>query len=189
MLLMIDNYDSFTFNLVHYFQVLGQSVETFRHDKISIDAIHHLNPKYIVLSPGPKDPLHAGICLDVLEKLSPNIPTLGVCLGHQCIGHVFGGRIIHAKTIMHGKTSTLSHTNKGIFNKLPSAFKVTRYHSLVIDESSLPDCLEITAHSEDNEIMGIKHRELPIEGVQFHPESVVTEQGYELLKNFLVLYD
>lgn len=189
MLLMIDNYDSFTYNLVHYFQVLGQTVQTHRHDKISLEDIRKLDPQYIVLSPGPKNPLHAGICLDVIDQFSQSIPTLGVCLGHQCIGHHFGGDIIHAKTIMHGKSSTVTHHNEGVFKDLENDFSVTRYHSLVIDERTLPECLTVTARSEDNEIMGVKHVDYPIEGVQFHPESVTTEQGYALLDNFLKYYD
>ena len=185
MLLMIDNYDSFTYNLVQYLAEIGQEVEVVRNDKISIEEINKLNPKYIVISPGPCRPNEAGISLSLIEAFKGKIPILGVCLGHQSIGQAFGGKIIHAQTIMHGKTSKISHNNKGVFRGIKDPFIATRYHSLVIDRESLPDCFDITAWTDDNEIMGIKHKELAIEGVQFHPESILSEHGHDLLKNFL----
>ena len=185
MLLMIDNYDSFTYNLVQYLAEIGQEVEVVRNDKISIEEINKLNPKYIVISPGPCTPNEAGISLSLIEAFKGEIPILGVCLGHQSIGQAFGGKIIHAQTIMHGKTSKISHNNKGVFMGIKDPFIATRYHSLVIDRESLPDCFDITAWTDDNEIMGIKHKELAIEGVQFHPESILSEHGHDLLKNFL----
>ena len=185
MLLMIDNYDSFTYNLVQYLAEIGQEVEVVRNDKISIEEINKLNPQYIVISPGPCTPNEAGISLSLIEAFKGEIPILGVCLGHQSIGQAFGGKIIHAQTIMHGKTSKISHNNKGVFMGIKDPFIATRYHSLVIDRESLPDCFDITAWTDDNEIMGIKHKELAIEGVQFHPESILSEHGHDLLKNFL----
>ena len=185
MLLMIDNYDSFTYNLVQYRAEIGQEVEVVRNDKISIEEINKLNPQYIVISPGPCTPNEAGISLELIEAFKGKIPILGVCLGHQSIGQAFGGKIIHAQTIMHGKTSKISHNNKGVFRGIKDPFIATRYHSLVIDRESLPDCFDITAWTDDNEIMGIKHKELAIEGVQFHPESILSEHGHDLLKNFL----
>ena len=185
MLLMIDNYDSFTYNLVQYLAEIGQEVEVVRNDKISIEEINKLNPQYIVISPGPCTPNEAGISLSLIEAFKGKIPILGVCLGHQSIGQAFGGKIIHAQTIMHGKTSKISHNNKGVFRGIKDPFIATRYHSLVIDRESLPDCFDVTAWTDDNEIMGIKHKELAIEGVQFHPESILSEHGHELLKNFL----
>ena len=185
MLLMIDNYDSFTYNLVQYLAEIGQEVEVVRNDKISIEEINKLNPQYIVISPGPCTPNEAGISLSLIETFKGKIPILGVCLGHQSIGQAFGGKIIHAQTIMHGKTSKISHNNKGVFRGIKDPFIATRYHSLVIDRESLPDCFDITAWTDDNEIMGIKHKELAIEGVQFHPESILSEHGHDLLKNFL----
>ena len=185
MLLMIDNYDSFTYNLVQYLAEIGQEVEVVRNDKISIEEINKLNPQYIVISPGPCTPNEAGISLELIEAFKGKIPILGVCLGHQSIGQAFGGKIIHAQTIMHGKTSKISHNNKGVFMGIKDPFIATRYHSLVIDRESLPDCFDITAWTDDNEIMGIKHKELAIEGVQFHPESILSEHGHDLLKNFL----
>ena len=185
MLLMIDNYDSFTYNLVQYLAEIGQEVEVVRNDKISIEEINKLNPQYIVISPGPCTPNEAGISLSLIEAFKGEIPILGVCLGHQSIGQAFGGRIIHAQTIMHGKTSKISHNNKGVFRGIKDPFIATRYHSLVIDRESLPDCFDVTAWTDDNEIMGIKHKELAIEGVQFHPESILSEHGHDLLKNFL----
>jgi len=185
MLLMIDNYDSFTYNLVQYLAEIGQEVEVVRNDKISIEEISKLNPQYIVISPGPCTPNEAGISLELIEAFKGKIPILGVCLGHQSIGQAFGGKIIHAQTIMHGKTSKISHNNKGVFTGIKDPFIATRYHSLVIDRESLPDCFDITAWTDDNEIMGIKHKELAIEGVQFHPESILSEHGHDLLKNFL----
>ena len=185
MLLMIDNYDSFTYNLVQYLAEIGQEVKVVRNDKISIEEINKLNPQYIVISPGPCTPNEAGISLSLIEAFMGKIPILGVCLGHQSIGQAFGGKIIHAQTIMHGKTSKISHNNKGVFSGIKNPFIATRYHSLVIDRESLPDCFDITAWTDDNEIMGIKHKQLAIEGVQFHPESILSEHGHDLLKNFL----
>ena len=185
MLLMIDNYDSFTYNLVQYLAEIGQEVKVVRNDKISIEEINKLNPQYIVISPGPCTPNEAGISLELIEAFKGKIPILGVCLGHQSIGQAFGGKIIHAQTIMHGKTSKISHNNKGVFRGIKNPFIATRYHSLVIDKKSLPNCFDITAWTDDNEIMGIKHKEFAIEGVQFHPESILSEYGHDLLKNFL----
>ena len=185
MLLMIDNYDSFTYNLVQYLAEIGQEVEVVRNDKISIEEINKLNPRYIVISPGPCTPNEAGISLELIEAFKGKIPILGVCLGHQSIGQAFGGKIVHAKTIMHGKTSKISHNNKGVFRGIKNPFIATRYHSLVIEKHTLPNCFDITAWTDDNEIMGIKHKELAIEGVQFHPESILSEYGHDLLKNFL----
>ena len=185
MLLMIANYDSFTYNLVQYLAEIGQEVKVVRNDKISIEEINKLNPQYIVISPGPCTPNEAGISLELIEAFKGKIPILGVCLGHQSIGQAFGGKIIHAQTIMHGKTSKISHNNKGVFKGIKNPFIATRYHSLVIDRESLPNCFDITAWTDDNEIMGIKHKELAIEGVQFHPESILSEHGHDLLKNFL----
>ena len=185
MLLMIDNYDSFTYNLVQYLAEIGQEVKVVRNDKISIEEINKLNPQYIVISPGPCTPNEAGISLELIEAFKGKIPILGVCLGHQSIGQAFGGKIIHAQTIMHGKTSKISHNNKGVFRGIKDPFVATRYHSLVIEKQTLPNCFDITAWTDDNEIMGIKHKELAIEGVQFHPESILSEHGHDLLKNFL----
>ena len=185
MLLMIDNYDSFTYNLVQYLAEIGQEVKVVRNDKISIEEINKLNPQYIVISPGPCTPNEAGISLELIEAFKGKIPILGVCLGHQSIGQAFGGKIVHAKTIMHGKTSKISHNNKGVFRGIKNPFIATRYHSLVIEKQTLPNCFDITAWTDDNEIMGIKHKELAIEGVQFHPESILSEHGHDLLKNFL----
>ena len=188
MLLMIDNYDSFTYNLVQYFSELGQEVIVKRNDKISLKEITNLNPEFLVLSPGPCTPNEAGLSLDIVNNFKGKIPILGVCLGHQTIGQAFGGKITHAKTIMHGKTSDIHHTNKGVFKGLSNPFTATRYHSLVIERESLPDCFEITAWTEDEEIMGIRHKELYIEGVQFHPESILSEYGHDLLRNFIKNY-
>lgn len=185
MLLMIDNYDSFTYNLVQYFGELGETVEVFRNDEITLERIKALKAQRIVISPGPCTPNEAGVSLSLLKEYGGQVPTLGVCLGHQSIGQAFGGKIVHAKQIMHGKTSLIYHHNIGVFQGLPNPFTATRYHSLVIERESLPDCLEITAWTEDGEIMGVRHKLLPIEGVQFHPESVLSEQGHQLLKNFL----
>ena len=185
MLLMIDNYDSFTYNLVQYLAEIGQEVEVVRNDKISIEEINKLNPRYIVISPGPCTPNEAGISLELIEAFRGKIPILGVCLGHQSIGQAFGGKIVHAQTIMHGKTSKISHNNKGVFRGIKNPFIATRYHSLVIEKQTLPNCFDITAWTDDNEIMGIKHKELAVEGVQFHPESILSEHGHDLLKNFL----
>ena len=193
MLLMIDNYDSFTYNLVQYFGELGQEVEVYRNDKISIAQIENLAPKYIVISPGPCNPNKAGISIAVINHFNGQIPLLGVCLGHQSIGQAFGGKVIHAHKIMHGKTSDIHHNNTDIFKGLEKTFIATRYHSLVIEKKSLPDCFEITAWTQNDnetmdEIMGLRHKELPISGVQFHPESILTSYGHELLSNFLKMY-
>ena len=185
MLLMIDNYDSFTYNLVQYLSEIGQEVKVYRNDKITIEEVNKHNPKYIVISPGPCTPNEAVFSLELINSFKGKVPILGVCLGHQSIGQAFGGKIIHAQTIMHGKTSQIFHENTGVFNGIKSPFTATRYHSLVIDKKSLPDCFDITAWTDDNEIMGIKHKDLPIEGVQFHPESILSEYGHDLLKNFL----
>jgi len=185
MLLMIDNYDSFTYNLVQYFGELGEDVRTFRNDEITIEQIEALKPDRICISPGPCTPAEAGICIPVLQHFAGKIPILGVCLGHQAIGAAFGGKVIRAQQIMHGKTSEITHTGIGVFRGLPSPFTVIRYHSLAIERESLPDCLEITAWTEDGEIMGVRHKELAIEGVQFHPESILSEHGHAVLKNFL----
>lgn len=182
---MIDNYDSFTYNLVQYFGELGQKVVVYRNDEITLAKITQLQPKYIVISPGPCTPSESGISLDTIQHFSGKIPILGVCLGHQAIGQVFGGKIVHAKKLMHGKTSVVQHDASGVFSGLPTPLSVTRYHSLVIDRASLPPCLAISAHTDDGEIMGIRHKTLPIEGVQFHPESILTEKGHAMLKNFL----
>ena len=187
MLLMIDNYDSFTYNLVQYFGELGEDVRVFRNDQITVEQIAELAPDRIVISPGPCTPNEAGVSVETIAHFGGVIPILGVCLGHQGIGQAYGGNIIRAKHIMHGKTSKIHHTQQGVFAGLPSPFVATRYHSLVIERASLPDCLEVTAWTEDDdEIMGVRHKELAVEGVQFHPESILTEHGHALLKNFLV---
>lgn len=188
MLLMIDNYDSFTYNLVQYFGELGQDVHVYRNDEISLDKIRELAPEKIVISPGPCTPNEAGISLALIHEFAGKIPLLGVCLGHQSIGQAFGGRIIKAKTLMHGKTSLIHHKNIGVFKGLPNPYTATRYHSLVIERETIPDCLEITAWTDDGEIMGVKHKTLAVEGVQFHPESILTEHGHDLLNNFLKGY-
>jgi anthranilate synthase component 2 len=185
MLLMLDNYDSFTYNLVQYFGELGEEVRTFRNDEITLDGIAALQPARICLSPGPSDPQHAGITLDVLREFAGKLPILGVCLGHQAIGEAFGGRVVRAQTIMHGKTSEIETDGRGVFAGLPTRFTVTRYHSLAIERNTLPACLEATAWSADGEIMGVRHRQFDVEGVQFHPESILSEHGHALLKNFL----
>jgi anthranilate synthase component 2 len=185
MLLMIDNYDSFTYNLVQYLGELGAEVEVFRNDAITLDQVDKLAPTHIVVSPGPCTPKEAGISVPLIEKFAGKIPILGVCLGHQSIGQAFGGRVIHAQTLMHGKVSTISHAGRGVFSGLPDRFTATRYHSLAIERSTLPACLEVTAQAEDGEIMGVRHRELAVEGVQFHPESILSEHGHRLLDNFL----
>jgi anthranilate synthase component 2 len=182
---MIDNYDSFTYNLVQYFSELGQEVIVRRNDQLSIEDISNLNPEFLVISPGPCTPNEAGISLDIVNNFKGKIPILGVCLGHQTIGQAFGGKITHAQTIMHGKTSLIHHKNEGVFKGLKNPFTATRYHSLVIDRESLPACFEITAWTDDNEIMGIRHKELFLEGVQFHPESILSEHGHDLLENFI----
>lgn len=190
MLLMIDNYDSFTYNLVQYLGELGADVVVHRNDRISVADIERLAPEKIVISPGPCTPNEAGVSIDTIKTFAGRIPILGVCLGHQSIGQAFGGRIVHAGTIMHGKTSMIHHADKGVFRGLPQPFEATRYHSLVIEKASLPDCLEVTAWTQDDagsvdEIMGVRHRTMPVEGVQFHPESILTVCGHALLKNFL----
>ena len=187
MLIMIDNYDSFTYNLVQYLGELGEEVKTFRNDEIGIALIEALDPDRIMISPGPCTPNEAGISIDVIKHFAGKLPLMGVCLGHQSIGQAFGGKVVHAKQIMHGKTSMVEHTGQGVFAGLENPFRVTRYHSLVVEKESLPDCLEVTAWTDDGEIMGMRHKELLIEGVQFHPESVLTEHGHALLKNFLEL--
>ena len=190
MLLMIDNYDSFTYNLVQYFGELGEEVLVYRNDKISVSEIEALSPERIVVSPGPCTPNEAGISLELIEYFKGKLPLLGVCLGHQSIGQAFGGRIVHAKEIMHGKTSEIYHNNQDVFTGLDNPFTATRYHSLVVEQKTLPDCFEVTAWTqteagEIDEIMGIKHKDYDISGVQFHPESILTSYGHELLKNFL----
>jgi len=188
MLLMIDNYDSFTYNLVQYFQELGQDVRVVRNDAVTLDQIEQLAPQIIVISPGPSTPNEAGISLAVLQHFAGKIPVLGICLGHQCIGQAFGGRIVHAPRVMHGKTSMIQHSGVGVFSELPEPLCVARYHSLVIEPESLPDCLERTAWTDDGEIMGVRHKTFSIEGVQFHPEAIQTEHGHRLLNNFLIRY-
>jgi anthranilate synthase component 2 len=185
MLLMIDNYDSFTYNIVQYFGELGEDVRVYRNDEITLEQIEALNPDRICISPGPKAPAQAGISVAVLKHFAGKKPILGVCLGHQAIGEAFGGKVIRAKQVMHGKTSLIAHTGVGVFKGLPSPFTVIRYHSLAIERASLPSCLEVTAWTDDGEIMGVRHREYDIEGVQFHPESILSEHGHALLKNFL----
>ncbi len=187
MLLMIDNYDSFTYNLVQYFGELGEEIEVFRNDKISIPEIEKLNPEMLVISPGPGTPENAGVSLDMINHFKGKIPILGVCLGHQCIGEVFGGKIVSAPRLMHGKTSFIHHDGKDIFQGLSNPFEATRYHSLVVEKKSIPDCLEITAWTDQQEIMGLKHKNYLAIGVQFHPESILTKEGKQLLKNFLHL--
>ena len=182
---MIDNYDSFTYNLVQYLGELGEDVRVFRNDQITVAEVERLKPDHIVISPGPCTPTEAGISVETIQKLAGKIPILGVCLGHQSIGQAFGGRIVRAKQLMHGKTSMVQHADVGVFHGLANPFEATRYHSLVIERSSLPDCLEITAWTDDGEIMGVRHKTLPVEGVQFHPESILTEHGHAMLKNFL----
>jgi len=190
MLLMIDNYDSFTFNLVQYFGELGESVRVIRNDEMTLPALRALDPSAIVISPGPGTPDEAGVSMEIIAKLGGVVPIFGVCLGHQAIGQVFGGKVIRAKRIMHGKTSMIHHDGRGVFHELPNPFEATRYHSLVVEHSSLPGCLEVSAWTEHDdgsldEIMGLRHRTLNVEGVQFHPESILTQHGHDLLRNFL----
>ncbi len=192
MLLMIDNYDSFTYNLVQYLGELGEDVHVYRNDMISLEEIKRLNPERIVISPGPCTPNEAGISLDIIDRYQSRYPILGVCLGHQCIGQAFGGRVVHAREIMHGKTSSIFHDNSDLFQGLEDPITATRYHSLVVEDKSLPDELQVTAWTQTDkgkrdEIMGFQHRELPIYGVQFHPESILTDTGHQILKNFLTL--
>jgi anthranilate synthase component II len=190
MILMIDNYDSFTYNLVQYLGELGADVVVHRNDTLTVAEAAALRPDRIVISPGPCTPSEAGICVELIQELGGQVPILGVCLGHQGIGQAFGGRIVHAGQVMHGKVSKIRHRGEGVFRNLPDNFEATRYHSLVIDKGSVPDCLEVTAWTEDEqgkieEIMGVRHKTLPIEGVQFHPESILTQHGHDLLRNFL----
>ena len=190
MLLMIDNYDSFTYNLVQYLQTLGAEVKVIRNDELSVAQIGALSPERIVISPGPCTPNEAGVCVDMIRQLGQRVPILGVCLGHQSLGQAYGGDVVRAKTIMHGKTSRIRHDGRGVFAGLPDGYEATRYHSLVVARETLPDCLEVTAWTDNDdgsfdEIMGLRHREHPVEGVQFHPESILTEHGHALLKNFL----
>ncbi|MCS7100158.1 MAG: aminodeoxychorismate/anthranilate synthase component II [Burkholderiaceae bacterium] len=185
MLLMIDNYDSFTYNLVQYFGELGETVRVFRNDEITLDEIERLAPDRICLSPGPCTPNEAGVTLAVIAHFAPRVPILGVCLGHQAIGQAFGGRVVRAQRLMHGKTDAIEHTGQGVFAGLPMPLTAARYHSLAVERASLPACLEVTAWSADGEIMGLRHRTWPVQGVQFHPESIATEHGHALLKNFL----
>ena len=190
MLLMIDNYDSFTYNLVQYLGELGADVRVYRNDRISLQEIEDLQPEKIVISPGPCTPNEAGVSIDTIRQFAGRVPILGVCLGHQSIGQAFGGHIGHARAIMHGKTSMMHHSNAGVFKGLPNPFEATRYHSLVIEPDSLPDCLEVTAWTADDsgavdEIMGVRHKTMAVEGVQFHPESILTRSGHDLLRNFL----
>ncbi len=185
MLLMIDNYDSFTFNLVQYFAELGEEVKVVRNDEINVGDVATIKPERICISPGPCSPTEAGISVLTIQQYAGKIPILGVCLGHQAIGEAFGGKVIRAKKVMHGKTDVIHHTGEGVFKNLPEHFKVTRYHSLAIEKASLPDCLRITAETDDGEIMGVRHKDFIVEGVQFHPESILSEQGHALLKNFL----
>ena len=185
MLLMIDNYDSFTYNLVQYFGELGADVKVVRNDEIDLAEVARLKPERIVISPGPCTPNEAGISVPLIREFAGKVPLLGVCLGHQSIGQAYGGHIVRAKTLMHGKTSLVHHQDIGVFRGLPDPFTATRYHSLVIERATLPDCLEITAWTDDGEIMGVRHKTLAVEGVQFHPESILTEHGHDLLRNFL----
>jgi anthranilate synthase/aminodeoxychorismate synthase-like glutamine amidotransferase len=187
MILVIDNYDSFTYNLVQYLGELGAAPEVRRNDQVTLEEIARLTPERIVISPGPKTPAEAGICLELIREFSGRVPLLGVCLGHQAIGQAFGGRVVRAPQIMHGKTSSISHDGKTIFAGLPNPFPATRYHSLIVERASLPACLEISATSPDGLIMGLRHKEWQVEGVQFHPESILTDAGKQLLGNFLKL--
>ncbi len=185
MILMIDNYDSFTYNLVQYLGELGADVQVYRNDALTLEQIAAWKPERIVISPGPCTPSEAGICVPLVKRFAGEIPILGVCLGHQAIGQAFGGRIVRAARVMHGKLSKVTHRGDGVFHGLQSPLTATRYHSLVIERASVPSCLEVTAESDDGEIMGVRHRELAVEGVQFHPEAILTQQGHELLANFL----
>ena len=187
MLLMIDNYDSFTYNLVQYLGELGQDIRVFRNDRITPEEISELRPERIVISPGPGTPRDAGISVDLIRKLAGRLPILGVCLGHQAIGEAFGGRVVQAPRLMHGKTSVIQHDGRTVYGGLPNPFEATRYHSLIVDRESLPPVLEISAETKEGEIMGLRHRDHPIEGVQFHPESILTKAGMDLLKNFLLM--
>ena len=185
MIVMIDNYDSFTYNLVQYLGELGAEVSVFRNDEITVPEIAALRPTHVVVSPGPCAPDQAGVTLEAIERLAGLVPLLGVCLGHQAIGQAFGGKVVRARQVMHGKVSRIEHDGKGLFASLPHGFIAARYHSLAVERESLPDCLEITAQAQDGEIMGLRHRSLPVEGVQFHPEALLTEHGHRMLQNFL----
>ena len=185
MIAMIDNYDSFTYNLVQYFGELGADARVFRNDEVRVEDVEAMRPSHVVISPGPCTPSEAGISLALIERLAGKVPILGVCLGHQAIGQAFGGRVVRARQVMHGKTSRIRHDGKGVFEKVENDFVATRYHSLVVEPASLPSCLLVTAESEDGEIMGLRHRSLAIEGVQFHPEALLTEHGHEMLQNFI----
>ena len=187
MILLIDNYDSFTYNLYQYLSELGVRVEVVRNDKITLDRIESMKPERIVISPGPGRPEDGGVSLECIAEFGPRVPLLGVCLGHQCIGQVFGGRVIAAPRLMHGKTSEISHDGKRLFKGIGNPFTATRYHSLIVEDTTLPGCLEVTARSEQGELMGIRHKKYPIEGIQFHPESILTPAGMQLLKNFINL--
>lgn len=187
MIIIIDNYDSFTYNLVQQIGAFGARLEVFRNDKISLTEIEEIKPDYIIISPGPCTPKEAGISNDIIRRFSGKIPILGVCLGHQCIAYTYGASVVRARRLMHGKTSLISHDGKTIFKGLSNPFTATRYHSLIVQEDTLPDCLEVTARADNDEIMGIRHKHFPLEGVQFHPESFLTEEGPKLLKNFLSL--
>ena len=187
MLVMVDNYDSFTYNLVQYLGELGQVIKVFRNDQITVDELEQMAPERVVVSPGPCSPAEAGISNEVIRRFAGRVPVLGVCLGHQCIGHVFGGDVVRAARLMHGKTSMIHHDGKTIFKGLPNPFQATRYHSLIIKRETLPRCLEVTAETDQGEIMGVRHKEHQIEGVQFHPESILTEAGKDLLRNFLAM--
>ena len=185
MILVLDNYDSFTYNLVQYLGQLGADVSVYRYDAVSVEKIEELKPPHVVISPGPCTPNEAGITLELIRRLAGRVPLLGVCLGHQAIGQAFGGKVVRAARVMHGKTSRIGHDGKGIFEKIPNRFLATRYHSLVVERASLPACLDVTADAEDGAIMGLRHRSLPVEGVQFHPEALLTEHGHEMLENFI----
>ncbi len=185
MLLVIDNYDSFTYNLVQYFGELGVEMKIFRNDQITVEEIKSLSPSHICISPGPCTPTEAGVSCEVIEAMAETTPIFGVCLGHQSIGQVFGGDVVRAETLMHGKTSMMHHTGKSVFKGLPNPFEATRYHSLIVKRETLPDCLEITAETDDGVIMGLQHKTLPVHGVQFHPESILTQHGKKMLENFL----
>jgi len=187
MLLVIDNYDSFTYNLVQYLGEMGVTLQVVRNDQITVEQVRALGPERILISPGPCSPREAGLSCEILRALGPTVPTLGVCLGHQCIGQVFGGRVVVNYRMMHGKTSLIRHNGRELFAGMPNPFAATRYHSLVIERASLPECLELTAETDEGEVMGVRHREFPIWGVQFHPESILTEGGREILRNFLRL--